>query len=58
MRRETDWYRCTTRDNMVKLVNAGFDYKNCRPEKWNDNNTTYFFERTEELEKYVEDHIY
>lgn len=32
MRSETNWYRCTTRDEMIKLVVAGFDYTNFRKE--------------------------
>lgn len=53
MKSEINWYRCTTRKEMVKLINAGFDYKNYRNDKYNDNNVTYFFERTKELEKYL-----
>lgn len=53
MRSETNWYRCTTREEMLKLLNAGFDYKNYRVEKYNDNKNTYYFERTEELDKYL-----
>lgn len=50
---ETIWYRCTTREKMLKLLDAGFDYKNCRKEKYNDGNVTYFFERTKELDDYL-----
>lgn len=38
----------------MKLLNAGFDYKNYRDEKWNDNKPTYYFERTEKLNNYLE----
>lgn len=54
MRSETNWYRCTTRQEMLELLNAGFDYKNCRPEKYNDNKNTYYFERTKELNEYLQ----
>ena len=53
MRNETNWYRCTTREEMVKLVNAGFDYTNFRKDKYNDGNNTYYFERTKELEQHL-----
>ena len=53
MKNEVNWYRCTTREEMVKLIVAGFDYKNYRNDKYNDNNATYFFERTKELEEYL-----
>lgn len=53
MRGEKNWYRCTSRDEMIDLVLNGFDYKNCRPEKYNNGNTTYYFIRTEELENYM-----
>ena len=39
---------------MMKLLNAGFDYKNCRNEKRNDDKPTYYFERTEKLNDYLE----
>lgn len=51
---ERDWYRCTTRDEMVVLVAMGFDYANCRKDKFNNGDTTYFFERTKKLEKFLE----
>ena len=38
---------------MKKLIVAGFDYTNFRKDKHNDGNTTYFFERTTELENYL-----
>ena len=53
MRSETNWYRCTTRDEMIKLVVAGFDYTNFRKDRFNDGNITYYFERTKELENYL-----
>lgn len=33
MRDEKNWYRCTTRNEMVKLINAGFKYTNFRKDK-------------------------
>ena len=53
MRSETNWYRCTTRDEMIKLVVAGFDYTNFRKDRFNDGNITYYFERTKKLENYL-----
>lgn len=53
MKDEKNWYRCTTREEMEKLVVAGFDYTNFRKEKYNNGNLTYFFERTKELEDYL-----
>lgn len=54
MKNEKNWYRCTTREEMVLLVASGFDYTNFRPDKYNNGNNTYFFERTEKLEKFLE----
>lgn len=54
MRNEKDWYRCTSREEMVLLVASGFDYTNFRPDKYNNGNNTYFFERTSKLEKFLE----
>lgn len=53
MRDEKNWYRCTTREEMVKLVIAGFNYTNFRKDKYNNGNDTYYFERTTELEEYL-----
>lgn len=53
MKDERNWYRCTTREEMEKLVVAGFDYTNFRKEKYNNGNLTYFFVRTKELEDYL-----
>lgn len=53
MKDERNWYRCTTREKMVELINAGFNYTNFRREKYNDGNFTYYFERTQELEDYL-----
>ena len=53
MRSETNWYRCTTRDVMIRLVVAGFDYTNFRKDRFNDGRFTYYFERTKELEDYL-----
>ena len=50
---EKNWYRCTTREEMVKLVVAGFNYTNFRKDRFNDGNFTYYFERTKELEDYL-----
>ena len=51
---ERNWYRCTTREEMVLLIAAGFDYTNFRADKYNNGNNTYFFERTEKLNKFLE----
>lgn len=51
---ERNWYRCTTREEMVLLVAFGFDYTNFRADKYNNGNNTYFFERTEKLNKFLE----
>ena len=48
-----NWYRCTTREEMVKLIVAGFNYTNFRKDRFNDGNFTYYFERTKELEDYL-----
>jgi hypothetical protein len=53
MKDEKNWYRCTTRETMVELVLAGFNYTNFRKDKFNNGNYTYYFERTEELENYL-----
>ena len=53
MKNEKNWYRCTTRNEMLKLVNAGFNYTNFRKDKFNNGENTYYFERTLELEKYL-----
>ena len=53
MKDEKNWYRCTTREEMVKLIVAGFNYTNFRKDKFNDGNFTYYFERTKELEDYL-----
>ena len=50
---ERNWYRCTTREEMVKLIVAGFNYTNFRKDKFNEGNFTYYFERTKELEDYL-----
>ena len=50
---ERNWYRCTTREEMVKLIVVGFNYTNFRKDKFNEGNFTYYFERTEELENYL-----
>lgn len=36
------------------LIAAGFDYTNFRADKYNNGNITYFFERTERLNKFLE----
>ncbi len=54
MKDERNWYRCTTREEMVLLVAVGFDYTNFRADKYNNGNNTYFFERTENLNKFLE----
>lgn len=54
MKDERNWYRCTTREEMVLLVVAGFDYTNFRKDKYNNGNNTYFFERTEKLNNFLE----
>lgn len=51
---ERNWYRCITREEMVLLIAAGFDYTNFRADKYNNGNNTYFFERTEKLNKFLE----
>ena len=51
---EKNWYRCTTREEMVKLIVAGFNYTNFRKDRFNDGRFTYYFERTKELEDYLE----
>ena len=53
MRNEKNWYRCTTRGEMVKLIVAGFNYTNFRKDRFNDGNFTYYFERTKELDDYL-----
>lgn len=54
MKTEKNWYRCTTREEMVLLIAAGFDYTNFRADKYNNGNNTYFFERTDKLNKFLE----
>jgi len=54
MKEEKNWYRCTTREQMVVLIAAGFDYINFRADKYNNGNITYFFERTEKLNRFLE----
>lgn len=39
---------------MKKLIDVGFDYTNFRKDRFNNGNITYYFERTEKLEKYLE----
>lgn len=39
---------------MKKLIDVGFDYTNFRKDRFNNGNITYYFERTETLEKYLE----
>lgn len=51
MKSEKNWYRCTTREEMIKLVTVGFDYTNFRKDKFNNNNNTYYFGRTKKLEE-------
>lgn len=53
MRDEKKWYRCTRRDEMIELINAGFNYTNFRKDKYNNGDNTYYFERTKELENYL-----
>ena len=53
MKDEKNWYRCTTREEMQKLISAGFDYTNFRKDRYNNGNFTYYFERTKELENYL-----
>ena len=53
MKDEKNWYRCTTREEMVKLIVAGFNYTNFRKDRFNDGNFTYYFERTKELDDYL-----
>ena len=38
MKDEKNWYRCTTREEMVKLIIAGFNYTNFRKDKYNIKN--------------------
>ena len=54
MKTEKNWYRCTTREEMVLLIAAGFNYTNFRADKYNNGNNTYFFERTDKLNKFLE----
>ena len=35
---ERNWYRCITREEMVLLIAAGFDYTNFRADKYNNGN--------------------
>ena len=51
MKDPKNWYRCETREEMVKLVNAGFNYTNIRKD---NGENVYYFERTLELDKYIE----
>lgn len=53
MRDEKNWYRCTSREEMVNLVIKGFNYTNFRKDKFNNGNLTYYFERTKDLEDYL-----
>lgn len=53
MKDEKNWYRCTTREEMVRFIIAGFNYTNFRKDKYNNGNDTYYFERTKELENYL-----
>lgn len=53
MKDETKWYRCTTRNEMINLIIAGFNYTNFRKDKYNNNNNVFYFERTSELENYL-----
>ena len=53
MKDEKNWYRCTTREEMVSLVVAGFNYTNFRKDKYNNGDNTYYFKRTEQLENYL-----
>lgn len=54
MKDPKNWYRCETREEMVKLVNAGFNYTNFRKDKFSNGENVYYFERTLELDKYLE----
>ena len=54
MKAEKNWYRCTTKEEMVLLIAAGFNYTNFRADKYNNGNNTYFFERTDKLNKFLE----
>lgn len=51
--KEKDWYRCTTRKEMISLIQAGFDYINFRKDKYNNGNITYYFEKNKQLEEYI-----
>ena len=51
---ERNWYRCITREEMVLLIAAGFDYTNFRADKYNNGNNTYFFDCTDKLNKFLE----
>lgn len=53
MKNEKNWYRCTTREEMERLIIAGFTYTNFRKDKYNNENLTYYFERTKDLENYL-----
>ena len=53
MKDEKNQYRCTTREEMAKLIVAGFNYTNFRKDRFNDGNFTYYFERTKELDDYL-----
>lgn len=53
MRSEVNWYICANREEMLRLIMAGFDYKNFRREKWNDGNPVYYFERTLDFQEYL-----
>lgn len=53
MKDPKNWYRCITREKMLKLLNAGFNYTNFRKERFNNGENVYFFERTSEFDKYL-----
>ena len=53
MKDPQNWYRCTTREEMIKLINAGFNYTNFRKDKFNNGENVYYFERTLDLDKYL-----
>lgn len=53
MKDEKNWYRCTTREEMIYLIENGFNYTNFRPDKFNEGKNTYYFERTKQLEKFL-----
>lgn len=53
MKDPKNWYRCTTREEMIRLIEAGFNYTNFRKDKFNNGENVYYFERTLDLDKYL-----